>query len=200
MATNRDSAEGTLPELPDYLRQGLVLVSIGLNPSIRSSQTGFYFAHPRNRFWRALTVSRLAPHGVTPGKEAVEHLFSEHGIGFTDIVKRPTRGGAALRAADYREGAAMLKQKLLTYRPAIAWFHGKMAYRYYLAYAEYTRESIPWGEQERLIGQSLVFVTPNPSPANAAFSLADLTEQYRRLKQLCGQTVQTLDTVGETSA
>jgi len=34
------------------------------------------------------------------------------------------------------------------------------------------------------IGDSRVFVTPNPSPANAAFSLEDLTDWYARLARL----------------
>ncbi|MGH6908499.1 MAG: uracil-DNA glycosylase family protein [Nitrospiraceae bacterium] len=45
--------------LSDYLRPGLAIVSIGLNPSVLSAKKGFYFAHPRNRFWRALNASGL---------------------------------------------------------------------------------------------------------------------------------------------
>jgi TDG/mug DNA glycosylase family protein len=37
------------------------------------------------------------------------------------------------------------------------------------------------GVQPVAIGSCLVFVTPNPSPANAAWSLANLVEWYRQL-------------------
>ena len=37
------------------------------------------------------------------------------------------------------------------------------------------------GEQASRIGQSRVFVTPNPSPANAVYSLDELVAWYRRL-------------------
>ena len=40
------------------------------------------------------------------------------------------------------------------------------------------------GLQPRDIGGSTVFVVPNPSPANAAYSLQDLVGWYRRLKEL----------------
>jgi len=38
--------------------------------------------------------------------------------------------------------------------------------------------------QPERIGDARVFVTPNPSPANAAFSLAVLTDWYRKLAAL----------------
>ena len=167
--------------LPDYLRRGLEIVSIGLNPSLPSVREGFYFANPRNRFWRALNASGLVPVELQPGVEAIERLFGQYGIGFTDVVKRPTAGGSGLRAADYREWAPVLKARLLEVAPRIAWFHGKQAYGNYLKYAEASRPVIEWGEQPGTIGGSRVFVTPNPSPANAAFSLDDLVAWYRRL-------------------
>lgn len=171
--------------LPDYLRPGLAIVSIGLNPSLPSVREGFYFANPRNRFWRALNGSALVPALLTPGIAATEYLFSECDIGFTDVVKRPTAGGAQLRAADYREWAPVLGDKLHEVSPLIAWFHGKLAFCNYLRYAEGLRPAeIGWGEQPFSIGDSRIFVTPNPSPANAVFTLEALVEWYRRLKAL----------------
>lgn len=168
--------------LPDYLRPGLGIVSIGLNPSLASVRAGFYFANPRNRFWRALNASGLIPEPLAPGAGAMERLFREYGIGATDVVKRPTRSGAELKAADYREWAPVLRQHLLRIAPCIAWFHGKQAYANYLRHAEGRKmATIDWGKQPGMIGPSHVFVTPNPSPANAAFSLQDITDAYREL-------------------
>jgi len=167
--------------LPDYLRPGLTLVSIGLNPSLPSVRAGFYFANPRNRFWRALNASGLLAGPVEPGVAAMRVLLDEHAIGFTDVVKRPTSGGHALRAADYREWAPRLQYKLEQCAPRIAWFHGKQAWSGYLRYTGAGRELPDWGEQPYRIGSARVFVTPNPSPANAVYSLADLTAWYRRL-------------------
>lgn len=161
------------------------MVSVGLNPSLPSVRAGYYFANPRNRFWRALNGSGLVPEVLVPGTAAMDYLFEVCAIGFTDVVKRPTAGGKDLRAADFREGAPLLRSRLEASQPLIAWFHGKQAYRNYLRYAgEGAGERVDWGLQARRIGVSQVVVTPNPSPANAAFSLEDLVGHYRRLKQL----------------
>ncbi len=108
-------------------------------------------------------------------------LFLKYKIGFTDLVKKPARMGNELRAADYRAGAPVLKEKILNYRPGIAWFHGKVTYRNYLKYAEGVEKEIPWGAQKNSIGKSHVFVTPNPSPANARYSIEDLIKLYNEM-------------------
>lgn len=167
--------------LPDYLRPGLALVSIGLNPSLPSVRDGFYFANPRNRFWRALNASGLLAGPLEPGVAAMRLLLDEYSIGFTDVVKRPTAGGHELRAADFREWAPVLQDRLERHAPCIAWFHGKQAWSGYLRYSGDSRQAVDWGEQPFRIGGTRVFVTPNPSPANAVYSLADLTDWYRRL-------------------
>ena len=43
--------------LPDYLRPGLDIVLVGLNPSAYSARVGHYFANPRNRFWPAVSAA-----------------------------------------------------------------------------------------------------------------------------------------------
>jgi TDG/mug DNA glycosylase family protein len=167
--------------LPDFLRTGLDIVSVGLNPSLPSVRAGYYFANPRNRFWRALNNSGLVDVPLEPGVAAMTILCRQYGIGFTDVVKRPTAGGGELRAADYREWAPRLQQKLMEYRPVIVWFHGKQAFGNYLNYGPGLRIAADWGEQGIRIGAAAVFVTPNPSPANAVYSLQELSLWYRRL-------------------
>ena len=167
--------------LPDYLEYKLKIISIGLNPSPVSVRAGYYFANPRNRFWQALNGSRLVNEALPPGEAAMQELFTKYHIGFTDLVKKPTRMGHELRAADYREGATVLKEKLLLYQPGIAWFHGTVTYRNYLKYAEGLEMEIPWGRQKNSIGITRVFVTPNPSPANARYSVDDLIDFYNAM-------------------
>lgn len=167
--------------LPDYLVDNLKIISIGLNPSLPSVEAGYYFANPRNRFWKALNGSRLVSEKLEPGEPAMWILFNKYKIGFTDLVKRPTRMGKDLRVADYRESAPRLKEKLMYYQPAIAWFHGIVTYKTYMQYAEdITKEFLP-GVQKQSIGKSRVFVTPNPSPANARYSLDDLIHYYNEI-------------------
>ena len=171
--------------LPDYLADGLDTVSIGLNPSLPSVAKGFYFANPRNRFWRALNASNLLTQKIEPGKKAMRHLFQNERIGYTDLVKRPTSNASQLRAADYRSGAPQLASKLKRYRPRIAWFHGKVACGQFLRYTDRERVAdLRWGRQSFTLEEIIIFVTPNPSPANAAFSLKDIVASYNELAEL----------------
>ncbi len=168
--------------LPDYLCPGLDIVLIGLNPSVRSVRAGHYFANPRNRFWPALSASNLL--GRTFGPEDDASLL-DHGIGFTDVVKRPTPQASGLTAEDYRRDAPVLREKILRYAPRIACFHGLTAYRAYLRHAEGVTNpgNIELGRQDLAIGASYVFVLPNPSPANARYSLDDLAAWYVELNR-----------------
>jgi double-stranded uracil-DNA glycosylase len=170
--------------LPDFLAASLDIVSIGINPSLYSVERGFYFARPGNRFWQALNASGLVAPPVAPSREAVELLFRDHRIGFTDLVKRATARAAELTDADYRQGAPVLQEKLARCAPAIAWFHGVSAYRLFLAHTGAPRLKIATGLQPERIGSSRIFVTPNPSGANPAANPKLLMPFYRELAAL----------------
>ena len=176
--TNQDHSE--FETLTDYLSPGLEIVFVGLNPSTYSVRVGHYFANPRNRFWAALNRSGLVGEELTPERDTE---LAKYGIGFTDVVKRPTPQASGLRAADYREWSPILKEKLEHYQPLIACFHGMTGYKAYLKYGEGVGERPTLGLQERLIGKARIFVVPNPSPANAQYSLDDLVAWYRELAQ-----------------
>lgn len=171
--------------LPDWLAPKLRILSVGLNPSLNAVRAGFPFATPQNRFWKALNASGLVAQPLTPGVAAMQCLLERYRIGFTDVVKRATPGAAQLRVADFRRWAPRLSEKILACAPAIVWVHGKVAWRHYLKYsgqhADADCEQLPWGLQPVRIGISTVFVTPNPSPANASYSLQDLIAWYAKL-------------------
>ena len=166
--------------LPDYLREGLDILFVGLNPSQYSAEVGHYFANPRNRFWPAFNMSGLVARPVSSEEDAT---LLDDGIGFTDVAKRPTPMGSGLRAADFREWAPVLKEKIVRFAPKLVCFHGLMAYKAYLQHGEGVKEQAQLGLQDRTIGSSTVFVVPNPSPANAKYSLNDLAEWYGRLRE-----------------
>lgn len=177
-----NAGDPPMETLPDYLRPGLAIILIGLNPSTRSVQAGHYFANPRNRFWPAVSAADLVGRPVGPDDDA--SLLAD-GIGFTDVVKRPTGQASGLTAADYRRDAPVLREKLLRHAPRIACFHGLTAYRAYLRHGEGIKNpgNLELGRQHLVIGASRVFVLPNPSPANARYSLDDLASWYRELNR-----------------
>ena len=175
--------------LPDLLRTGLALVFVGLNPSEYSAREGHYFANPRNRFWAAFNRSALLPRSLgRPCGPADDAALLEHGIGFTDVVKRPTPQGSGLKAADYRQWAPVLRGKLLEFQPGMVCFHGLMAYKGYLQYGEGVKAAPELGQQPGAIGESAVFVVPNPSPANARYSAEALAAWYDDLADALART------------
>ena len=170
--------------LPDRLRPGLDIVSIGINPSILSAQLGFNFARPGNRFWPTLNAAHLLPIELKPGIAAVEAMVREHGIGFTDVVPRATARADELSDEEFRRGARALKRKLMRYRPMIAWFHGTSAFQKYLEHAEGLKRKVSPGLQPERIGETCVFVTPNPSGANPAANPKLLLPWYVEVRKL----------------
>ena len=172
--------------LPDYLRPGLEIAFVGINPGAYSAKIGHYFGRPTNRFWPAINRSGLVDAGRELGP-ADDVRMSDHGIGFTDVVKRASNSASDLRAGDYRRWAPVLKEKLLRYQPLIVCFNGLTAFKNYLRYTEGEKGAPDLGPQERRIGDSHVFVVPSPSPANAVYSLETLAHWYRRLAQFRDQ-------------
>ncbi|XP_059092383.1 G/T mismatch-specific thymine DNA glycosylase-like [Tigriopus californicus] len=120
--------EVALRGLPDYLREGLDIVFIGINPSLAAAYSGKYYDGPGNHFWQALFLSGLIDKPMGPHDD---YKLMDMGIGFTNVCPRTTRGVADLSKAEIAAGAVVLKEKLLKYRPKIAVFNGKSIYQVY---------------------------------------------------------------------
>ena len=174
--------------LPDYLAPGLEIVFIGINPGLYSVRKGHYFARGTSRFWRALSAStltepiRLALHVETLRPEHDAELL-RFGIGFTDIIKRPTANVRDLSPGEFSDCAPFLVEKLRTYAPRVACFHGVMGFRPFARCVFQSSGSRFEGSQPEIIGATRLFVVPNPSGANAHFTIADQVMWYDRLAE-----------------
>jgi TDG/mug DNA glycosylase family protein len=185
--TTRDSLPFEEPTLPDLLEPGLRVVFIGFNPSRYSVERGHYFARAANRFWAALSGSCLSEQARAGlGRQVLQpeddQSLLSFGLGFTDIVKRPTASASELRAGDFAFGAPQLATRLAANAPRIACFQGATALRPFLRYALDVRAAtLDFGLQPYRIGATAIFLTPNPSPANATYRLADLISWFDAL-------------------
>ena len=188
-----DSEHYPFKTLPDYLAPGLNLVFIGINPGLYSVEKGHYFARSTSRFWPAFSNSKLSE-PIRKGLN-VSVLRPEHdtellrfGVGFTDTVKRPTANAAGLTRSDFATWIPILLKKLQNYQPRVACFHGITAYRPFLEFALQSPGRKPiLGEQAQMIGTTRLFVVPNPSPANAHFTVRDQTSWYDHVFRLLDQ-------------
>jgi double-stranded uracil-DNA glycosylase len=180
-----EAAPGEEPigSLADLLRPGLDVVFIGINPSLYSVAQGHYFARKTNRFWPAFSRSVLSlPIRAALGLETLlpEHdrLLPAFGFGFTDAVKRASARATDISPVEFAAAVESLVAKLESSAPRIACFHGIMAYRPLYRALTGAKEEPRLGLQELRIGQSQLFLAPNPSPANAHFTPADQTRYY----------------------
>ena len=171
---NKKDSQWQGDTLPDYLREGLDIVFVGLNPGLYSAQVGHYFAYKQNRFWPALSASGLVPEPVGPEDDA---RLLEWGIGLTDVVKRPTRGIHELKPVEFRRGAKALQEKIERYQPHIVCFVGLTGYRVCCSNVG------ELGRTTDRFGGAQVFVIPSTSPRNARYSLERITAALRDLQE-----------------
>src|SRR3954453_1953730 len=97
-------SHSTLPwehlRLRDRIAPGVRVLLVGINPGVKSAQTGHHFAGPSNRFWGVLVESGLVPERIFPLDDV---RLSEWGFGVPNLVARPSPGIDVLRPAEYVE-------------------------------------------------------------------------------------------------
>jgi double-stranded uracil-DNA glycosylase len=175
--------------LPDLLAEGLMVVFIGINPGLYSAAQGHYFARKTNRFWPALSQSRLgaaakAALGVERLEPRHDRLLPALGFGFTDLVKRPTANATELTRSEFEAAAPILKERLEWARPRLVCFHGITAYAPFRRRVFDLTEKPGLGLQAERLGPAKIFLAPNPSPANGHFTLADQIFWYDRIAEV----------------
>ena len=159
--------------LTDVISTSLKVLFCGINPGMRSAAVGLHFATRSNRFWRVLHLAGFTPRQLKP-EEA--HLLLGYGFGITSAVVQPTVGAANLRRADYIAARPAFERKVAKYRPGYVAFLGKPALSVFL-----NQRNLQWGLQSTTLGGSAVWLLPNPSGLNCAFTIPVLTDAYRDL-------------------
>jgi TDG/mug DNA glycosylase family protein len=154
--------------LADVVGAGMQLLIVGLNPSIYSADLGVGFARPGNRFWPALLAAGLATRDRDP-----LHTLRNHGVGFTDLVKRATARADELDPSEYVAGAERGRDLVEWLQPAAVCFAGLSGYR-----VAVDRRAVVGWQRERFGGVP-TYVMPNPSGINAHTNIADLVAHLR---------------------
>ncbi len=121
----RPLLKGLPPILPDGPIRALVLGSF---PSVASLETGQYYGHPQNRFWRVLAHCRVIGHHAAPYSERVAAV-RRHGLAIWDLYARVRRQGSGddrIRDAEPNPVGALLAERgpfpiLLNGRRAREW-------------------------------------------------------------------------------
>ena len=160
--------------VPDVISRGLRVLFCGINPGMMSAATGHHFAKPGNRFWPALHLSGFTPRQLQPAEQAELLTYR---LGITNVVDRPSARADELTRAEYVAGGENLVKKVLHYQPEWLAVVGITAYRD--AFGERTAKM---GKQDRLIGDTRVWILPNPSGLNAHYTLPKLADAFAELE------------------
>jgi len=166
--------------LTDRIQPGVRVLLVGINPGVRSAQTGHHFAGPSNRFWKLLYESGLVSERIA---FADDGRLPEWGLGVTNVIARPSPGIDELRPGEYLEGWRALEAKIDRFRPAIVAFVGVTLYRMlWKTLGAAPAPAIEPGFQHATVHGARIFVLPNPSGRNANFTYAEMLDAFRALR------------------
>lgn len=156
----------THPFPPVWDTQSQLLI-LGTFPSVQSRAQAFYYAHPQNRFWHVLSALYQAPLPQTI--EEKKRFLHDRRIALWDVLQRCAIRGS--EDASIRQPIVNDLAPLLTQAPIQAIFtNGKKAFSLYERYC------LP-------LTQRPAVALPSTSPANAAYSLPMLIDQWHILLQ-----------------
>lgn len=163
--------------VPDLIGPDCKLLFVGINPGLWTAATGAHFARRGNRFypalWRAGIVDRLidASAGMSDDDQA---LLLDRGIGITNVVPRASARADELTTEELVEGGRKLIETVTRVHPKVIAVAGITAYR-----TAFGDRKATAGRQDRTIGDTVVWVVPNPSGLNAHHTVDTLAEAYR---------------------
>ena len=142
---------------------------LGTMPSPKSRETGFYYNHPQNRFWKVMAA--LFDEPIPETNDEKRGLVLRHGIALWDVLAECTIEGAS--DGSIADCVPNNIGSLLAKAPIEAIFcTGAKAAELYDRYCK---------PQTQMDCTRL----PSTSPANATVSLEQLIEAYEPIRQIC---------------
>ena len=159
--------------LADLVAPRLRVLIVGLNPSVVAAETMVPFGGRTNRFWPATIAAGLLLADRDPWA-----AFTDHRIGFTDLVKRASARADDLTTAEYADGAERLRVLVEWLAPRVVCFAGLTGYR-----AAVNRKAAVGLAPDRFAG-ALTYVMPNPSGVNTHTSLDAIIEHFATVREL----------------
>ena len=161
--------------IPDVIAPGLDVLFCGINPGLYTAAVGHHFARPGNRFWPTLYASGFTDRLLTAFDE---RELLKLGYGITNVVSRTTASADLLSKDEMIKGGERLRKKVARYRPRILAVLGVGTYR-----VAFNQSKAKVGRQIERIGNTIVWVLPNPSGLNANYQMKDLTKLFIELRE-----------------
>lgn len=151
---------------PVFDEHSRVLI-LGTMPSPKSREEGFYYGHPRNRFWQVLAEVLEEPLPVTVPEKKI--MLLRHGIAVWDVLS-----SCDIRGADdgsIRNPVSNDMSRILEHAHILAVFTtGGKAAALYKKYCQ-PRTGMP------------AIALPSTSPANCGMSRKTILESYMEIRK-----------------
>lgn len=170
--------------ISDLIGPDCRLLFVGINPGLWTAATGAHFARPGNRFYPALQRSGIVDRVIDASagmKPEDRDLLIGRGVGITNLVHRATARADELTPDEFRAGGEALLATVAQVEPKVVAVAGITAYR--TAFGE---RKAAVGRQDRVLGDSEVWVVPNPSGLNAHHTVDTLAAAYRDAARAAG--------------
>lgn len=161
--------------VPDVIAAHLNVLFCGINPGLYTAAIGHHFGRPGNRFWPALHQAGFTPRLLDPRHE---RELLPWGYGITNIVPGATATAGELSLEQLQAGARGLVRKVRKHSPKFLAIVGIDAYR-----KAFGRPKAQPGPQPETIGNTRIWLLPNPSGLNANYQLADFVRAFSELRQ-----------------
>ena len=159
--------------VPDVIAAGLTVLFCGINPGLYTAAIGHHFGRPGNRFWPTLHAAGFTPRRFDPSEE--QELLTL-GYGITNVVPRATAAADELTPREIVAGGRALEAKVRAFAPRYVAVLGIGAYR-----TAFAKPKAVIGLQPEPLGETRVWVLPNPSGLNAHYNktMVDLFSELR---------------------
>ncbi len=147
------------------------ILILGSFPSVKSRETGFYYGHPQNRFWRV--IAELFGSPVPRSIDEKRELILKNHLALWDVIQSCEITGSSdssITGVIPNDLDSVLRHS----RIARIVTNGNTAYRLYMKYQR---------EKTGIVPVKL----PSTSPANAAWSLKALLDEWRIINTLSEQ-------------
>lgn len=158
----------------DVIAPNLRVLFCGINPGLYTAAVGHHFARPGNRFWPALHAGGFTDRVLSPFDE---RKLLKSGYGITNVVSRTTATADQLSRDEIIAGGEQLRAKVLRYQPRVLAVLGVGAYR-----TAFNQPKATVGRQAETIGDTVLWVLPNPSGLNANYQAPALARLFRELR------------------
>ena len=173
--TRAELAAAAGKTVSDVIAPGLDVLFCGINPGLYTAAIGHHFGRPGNRFWPTLYAAGITPRLLTPYEE---RELLPLGYGITNVVARATAAADELTRDELVAGGRLLEAKVLAYAPHFLAVLGVTAYR-----LAFNRPTASTGPQPETIGDTRLWVLPNPSGLNAHYNLDRLAGLFQELNE-----------------